>query len=120
MIPSETLAEWITGALPDAIDLLGGGSHDEAEGVVAEEELIFEWADWLPYLADTEASEDEKREMIETVWAIVMSFADLGWEVRGDLKPGEKTCGKVIDLKAALASAMLHSDHQPKLESEEV
>ena len=83
-------------------------------------QLIFDWRDWLPYLADETASEDEKRKMIETVWAIVMSFADLGWDVRDALKPDEKTCGQVVDLKAALAKAMLQSEDQPKIESEEV
>ena len=83
-------------------------------------ELIFDWRDWLPYLADEDASDAEKRAMIMTVWEIVMSFADLGWEVREGLNPGEKTCGQVFDLRAALAAAVLHSEDQPETESEEV
>ncbi len=69
--------------------------------------LIFKWEDWLPYLAAEEATDDEKRAMIEAVWSIVVAFVDLGWEVDGS---SEKSCGQVLDLKAALEAAVLHSD----------
>ena len=49
------LAERITGTLPDAVDLLGGGTQDAAECVVAEKELILEWAEFTARLIQTEA-----------------------------------------------------------------
>ena len=80
--------------------------------------LLFNWEDWLPYLADADATDEQKRELIETIWSIVCNFVDLGWEVGDALPLRKKTCGKDIDLKAALQAAMLHSNDNEK-ESEE-
>ncbi|MFK7944157.1 MAG: hypothetical protein AB8B85_14765, partial [Paracoccaceae bacterium] len=67
--------------------------------------------DWLPYVAASGASEAEKRELIETLWTIVMSFVDLGCEVsEGSAIGGDKeSCGQNIDLTAALRAAVLNS-----------
>ncbi len=73
--------------------------------------LIFTWEDWLPHLADTDATEEEKKALIEALWSIVIAFVDLGWEVGGDTeaphKSGEKTCGQTTDIKTALAAAVI-------------
>ncbi|MEM7210775.1 MAG: hypothetical protein AAF479_02615 [Pseudomonadota bacterium] len=71
----------------------------------------FDWRDWLPYLAASGAPEDQKRELIETVWAIVLTFVDLGWDVEAVSETSEKTCGQNLDLTAALMSAVVQSDH---------
>ena len=42
----ESFSEWVAGALPDAVDFLCGGAEDEAEGVVSEEELVLEGAEF--------------------------------------------------------------------------
>lgn len=72
--------------------------------------LHLNWQDWLPYLEEVEASEAEKRELIETLWSIMIAFVDLGW----DIHDPEKTSGKDLDLTAALQTAVLDSADNPK------
>lgn len=76
----------------------------------------FNWQDWLPYIEDSNLTDAQKREMIETLWSIILAFVDLGWEVTDSPK---QTCGQVFDLKAALEAAVLHSTHT-RQEQEEV
>ena len=66
----------------------------------------FDWEDWREYLEDSDISDDQKRELIETLWAIVTGFVDLGF----GLNPTQQICGEVIDLKAVLEAAVLSSD----------
>lgn len=68
--------------------------------------------DWLPYLEDSEATEAEKVELIETLWNIAMAFVDLGW----DLDSGEETSGQSLDLTAVLRAAVLNSEDNDKEE----
>lgn len=65
----------------------------------------FDWRDWLPYLADADMTDAEKQEHIETLWAIVLGFVDLGFVVG----PAEDSCGKALNLKDVLAAAVLNS-----------
>ena len=71
----------------------------------------FDWRDWLPYLAASDAPEDQKRELIETLWTIVLTFVDLGWDVEAASEASEKICGQNIDLTAALMSAVVQSEN---------
>lgn len=68
--------------------------------------LHLNWEDWLPYFADSDATDDEKRQMIEALWSIVTAFVDLGW----DDGPEPESCGQTFDLKAALAAAVVQSE----------
>lgn len=63
--------------------------------------LRFDWTDWLPYFEDQDIPEEQKRELIETLWGIVVAFVDLGWQ----LNPRPEICGEALDLKAILTSA---------------
>jgi hypothetical protein len=67
--------------------------------------LRFDWEDWLGYLDASDISEEQKRELIETLWAIVTGFVDLGFE----LNPTQQICGEVVELKAVLEAAVLSS-----------
>ena len=71
--------------------------------------------DWLPYLEDSDATEAEKIELIETLWNIAMAFVDLGW----DLDSGEETSGQSLDLTAVLRAAVLNSKDVPSAETDE-
>ena len=66
----------------------------------------FDWTDWLPYLEDSDIPEAQRQEWIETLWAIVLGFVDLGFDVKS---PAE-SCGEAIDLKAALHAAVVNSE----------
>lgn len=68
--------------------------------------LVFDWQDWLPYFEDADIPDDQKREMIETLWQIVVAFVDLGF----DLNPQQQSCGQTLDLKAVLQEAVLKSE----------
>lgn len=72
--------------------------------------LRFEWTDWLPYLEDQDIPDEHKRALIETLWSIVVSFVDLGWQLNAKPGPG----GEVLDLKAILTEL----DGQPPEEVE--
>lgn len=73
------------------------------------------WQDWLPHLEDVDATDAEKRQLIETLWSIVIAFVDLGW----DVAQSPKTCGENLDLTAALQAAVLYSQEAHEPESEE-
>ena len=67
--------------------------------------LSHNWEEWLPYLEDSDETPEQKRELIEALWTIVLCFVDLGW----DVSDGSETCGETLDLKAALEAAVLNS-----------
>lgn len=70
----------------------------------------FDWRDWEPYLEDIDVPENQKQELIETLWGIVLSFIDLGYEV----SENKSACGQQVDLKSVLESAVLdlHTDRK--------
>ena len=86
--------------------------------------LQLSWQDWLPYLEDSAASEADKRRLIETLWAIILAFVDLGWEIVPTdssvdaiaAEPG----GQNLDLTAVLRHAVVYSKQNQITESEEV
>ncbi|GAB5449605.1 hypothetical protein [Gymnodinialimonas sp.] len=67
--------------------------------------LHLDWEAWLPYLDDPTATEDEKRQLIETLWSIVIAFVDLQWNIVAE--PAPKTSGQVLHLTTALNAAVL-------------
>lgn len=68
--------------------------------------------DWMPYLAASDVSEAEKIALIETLWAIMLGFADYGW----DIADSEESSGQSLDLTALLDAAVLYSEDQHKEE----
>ena len=50
------------------------------------------------YLDDPELSEEQKKELIEALWSIIIGFVDLGFSVQaGDT---EKSCGQILEANA--------------------
>lgn len=43
--------------------------------------LTIDWDLYGEYLEESDLSDDEKRELIQTVWNIVVSFVDLGFGI---------------------------------------
>lgn len=70
------------------------------------------WKEWLPYVAHSDASDDEKRKAIEAIWSLAFAFVDLGWEI--DDSP--ETSGQSLDLITALQAAVVYSESQQKEE----
>ena len=75
--------------------------------------ITCDWEEWRAYLDHVEASDEDKRQMIETLWSIVVAFVDLGWDVTD---AGKETCGQAFDLKTALEAAVLNSREHMKEE----
>ena len=44
--------------------------------------LMIDWNAYLPFFKDQDIPEDQKREMIEALWSVVVAFVDLGFEQR--------------------------------------
>ena len=61
---------------------------------------------FLPFLADADLSDADKRAFIETLWSIVVSFVDLGFA----LNPTQQVCGEVFDLNRVLGADLSISD----------
>ncbi|MEP2890910.1 hypothetical protein [Tateyamaria sp.] len=76
--------------------------------------LAFNWEDWLPYFEEADITDAQKREMIETLWQIVIAFVDLGFELNPHQQAhgdhDQQSCGQNLDLKALLEEAVLKSE----------
>ncbi|WP_317054528.1 hypothetical protein [Roseovarius rhodophyticola] len=55
--------------------------------------LTIDWDAYLPFFEDEDISEEEKRELIEILWSITLSFVDLGF----GLNPVQQICGEGTD-----------------------
>jgi hypothetical protein len=67
--------------------------------------LEVDWELYGQYLEASDLSEADKREFIETLWSIVVSFVDLGF----GLHPTQQTCGETIYLTALLGGDVVGS-----------
>lgn len=72
--------------------------------------LRFDWQEWTPYLEGV--PEDQQQALIETLWTIVLAFADLGFAIKDEAQ----SCGQMLDLKAALEAAMVNSEEMRNAE----
>lgn len=64
--------------------------------------LDVDWEAYGAMLEESDLSEDQKHELLATLWSIVVMFVDLGF----DLQPSHKSCGESDDPL---------SDHPPDL-----
>ena len=56
--------------------------------------LTIDWDAYLPFFEDEDISDEHKRELIEALWSIMVSFVDLGFGVH----PVQQACGKDVSL----------------------
>lgn len=66
-----------------------------------------DWEAYLPLIKDGDIPEDQKRELIETLWWIMLAFVDLGF----DLHPIQQGCGELPDLSPDLIRDVVNSKH---------
>jgi hypothetical protein len=69
--------------------------------------LTIDWDAYLPFFEDEDISEDDKRQMIEALWSIMVSFVDLGFGVH----PVQQACGKDISLAELPACDVVNLGH---------
>lgn len=65
--------------------------------------LQVDWEAYAPMLEASDMSDAEKREFIQTIWELVVSFVDLGFEIH----PVQQACGKSISLDEISVDDML-------------
>lgn len=59
-------------------------THSKDEGPGSESQftaLSFDYEEYAPYLEDSDLTEEQKREFLETLWNIMVSFVDLGFGI---------------------------------------
>lgn len=76
--------------------------------------LHLNWEDWLPFLENQDIPEAQKKELIETLWSIVIAFVDLGWDVGEKPASSAESCGQTRDLTSALRAGIVYSEDTPK------
>ena len=52
--------------------------------------LTVDWEAYAAMLDESDWTEDQKRELVETLWSIVVAFVDLGFGVH----PAQQACGE--------------------------
>ena len=67
--------------------------------------LTVDWEAYGHFLDESDLTDDEKREFIETIWSIVVGFVDLGFSVRSPERP----CGQEAEADAPSKGDMVHS-----------
>jgi len=55
--------------------------------------LTIDYDLYAQYLEDSDLSEDQKREFIETLWSVIVSFVDLGFGVHPLQQAASDRCG---------------------------
>ena len=75
--------------MPDAPD------HDalSSPNVTDRPSLTIDWEVYAAMLEDSDLTLDQQKELIETLWAIVVAFVDMGF----DLNPVQQICGEADD-----------------------
>ncbi|MGJ8527453.1 hypothetical protein [Maritalea sp.] len=71
--------------------------------------LSMDWEEFGHHLEDSDLSDDQKRELIETVWNIMAAFVDLGLGIHPIQQAAPDDCGQNLDLLAFI------SNEQPKM-----
>lgn len=61
--------------------------------------LTIDWETYSKYLDESDLSDGEKREFLETIWAIVVSAVDLGFGVH----PVQQAAGNICEQQAEIA-----------------
>ncbi|MCG3267148.1 hypothetical protein [Yoonia sp. I 8.24] len=69
--------------------------------------LTIDWDAYLPFFEDEDISDEDKRELIEALWSIVINFVDLGFDVH----PLQQACGKDISLAEVPIRDVLNLDN---------
>jgi len=87
----------------------------ETSNTVQRPGLSIDWDLYLAHLEESDLSESQKREFIQTLWSIVVSFVDLGFGIHPLQQARPDGCEQMPDLSEILASDLGHvvgSTHQ--------
>lgn len=74
--------------------------------------LTLDWAKYGAMLDEWDGSDEQKQELIATLWSIVVSFVDLGFEVTS---PDALSCGEDARMdEESLLDVVSSTQNQPK------
>jgi hypothetical protein len=65
--------------------------------------ITFDYSLYDHYLEDTGLSEDQKREFLEIMWALIVEIMSLGFDVH-PVQQAQAACGKLSESRANLAT----------------
>ncbi|OXT01625.1 hypothetical protein B7H23_01245 [Notoacmeibacter marinus] len=75
--------------------------------------LTLDTALYQKFLDDSDLSDAQKKEFLETLWTIIVGFVDLGFGVhplqQADADLGSDGCGQELDLSSLMASDVVSS-----------
>ncbi len=66
--------------------------------------LTIDWELYGKYLDESDLSDAEKREFLETLWSIVVSFVDLGFGVHPLQQVTDNTCEQQVEIARFIAA----------------
>ena len=72
--------------------------------------LTIDWDAYLLFFESEDISEEQKREMIEALWTIMVSFVDLGFGIH----PVQQVCGQDVSLSELPAADVINSNNTSK------
>ena len=84
-------------------------ANPSAEDSSSCKRLTIDLKAYEPYLADSDLTEEQKQEFLKTLWSIVVSFVDLGFDIHPVQQAGGQET-KIDELIASHLDNMLSSD----------
>lgn len=73
--------------------------------------LTIDWECYAEHLEDSDLSDDQKRDLIETLWSIVCACVDLGFGIHPVQQACEQNDGNALQLDADLLSSLQGIPH---------
>jgi len=67
---------------------------------------------YAPLLKDADISDDQKRELLQALWSVIIGFVDLGFEV----VPASSACGQNGETPPVSGPDGVHSKHRTLIE----
>lgn len=89
---------------------LGPAGNEEMKGLQSQRVLQIDIEKYQTFLDETDLNEDQKRDVIEALWQIIVAFVDLGFGVH----PVQQACGQLEDCGPKIgetAEDLLGLDH---------
>ena len=86
--------------------------------------VTIDWKLYAEHLEDSDLTDDQKCEFIETLWSIILGFIDLGFNIHPlqqvDAQPANHdACDQNGEIRSLIASGMIDLKEFPKIEMPE-
>jgi hypothetical protein len=91
--------------------------HSTRDNGAAYSPLTFDPTPYLHYLSESELSDEQKRELLETLWSIMVSFVDMGFNIGPSQQVLDKSSKQKSELASGFSGAVSstkNSKKQPK------